>query len=95
MCSTLNEEKSVAAKRFIKNLKHKIIPLNTKALNSCTMCIVFFLIILIINISIRSVFIYFHWYFLENNINVKFNSNTQTTIYRIHINGKLQRNKLE
>ena len=62
------------------------IPLNapslkTKACNSCTIYIILFVIFFIISRSISSVFIYFHWY-LKKNIPVKFNNNTQTTIYQ-------------
>ena len=34
-----------------------------------------------INSCISSVFIYFHWYLKKDNVSVKFNSGTQTTIY--------------
>ena len=42
---------------------------------------VLFVIFLIISINISGVFIYFHWYLKEDNIRVKFNTNTQITIY--------------
>ena len=48
--------------------------------NSCTIYIVLFGIFLIISISIN-VFICFHWYLKKDNIRVKFNTNTQATIY--------------
>ena len=68
---------------MIYNETLNAIPLNDykKAYNSCTMHIIFFVISLIISISISSVFIYFHWYLKEDNIHVTFNANTQTTMY--------------
>ena len=39
-----------------------------------------FVIALIIT-GFSSAFIYFHWYLRKDNICVKFNTNTQTTIY--------------
>ena len=54
---------------------------NKKVCNSCTIQIVFLVIFFIISISISSVFIYFHWYLKRDNTHVKFNTNTQTTIY--------------
>ena len=57
------------------------ISLNTKACYSCAICIVLFVIFFITNKSISSAFIYIHWYLKKDNIRVKFNSNTQTTIY--------------
>ena len=57
------------------------ISLNTKACNSSTIYIVLFSIFFITSISISSVFIYFHWYIKKDNIPVKFNPSTQTTIY--------------
>ena len=58
-----------------------VIPLNTKAYKSCTIYIVLFVIFLIVSISTSSVFIFFHWYLKKDNIPVKFNPSTQTTIY--------------
>ena len=52
-----------------------------KMCSSCTLYIVSFAIFLIISTIISSVFIYFHWYFKKDNIYVKFNTNTQRTIY--------------
>ena len=67
---------------------------NAKERNYCTIYIILFVIILIISsVFISSVFIYFYWYFKKDNIRVKFNTNTEITIYQIHINGKHQRNK--
>ena len=57
------------------------IPLNAKVCNSCIIYIILFVIFLIISISIISVFIYFHWYLKKDNIHIKFNTSTQTTIY--------------
>ena len=55
--------------------------LNAKVYNSWTIYRVLFVIFIMISRSIRSVFIYFHWYLKKDNIRVKFNTNTQTTIY--------------
>ena len=55
--------------------------LNAKACNSCIIYIALFVIFFVISISIRSIFIYFHRYFKKDNIRVKFNTNTQTTIH--------------
>ena len=54
---------------------------NAKVCNSCMIYIALFFIFLIISISISSAFIYFHCYLKKDNIHVKFNTNTQTTIY--------------
>ena len=57
------------------------VPLKTKACNSCTIYIILFVIFFITSICISSVFIYFHWHLKKDNVRVKFNTNTQTTIY--------------
>ena len=49
--------------------------------NSCTIYIVLFAVFFITRIGIRGVFIYFHWYLKKDNVRVKFNPCTQTTIY--------------
>ena len=41
--------------------------------NSCTIYITLFVIFIIISISIRSAFVYFHWYLKNGNV--------ETTIY--------------
>ena len=46
--------------------------------NSCTIYIVLFVILLVIRISIRSVFIYFHWYLKRSNTNAITNVNANT-----------------
>ena len=56
-------------------------PLNAKVCISCIIYILLCVMFLIRSIGISSVFIYFHWYLKKNNIYVKFNTNTQTTIY--------------
>ena len=68
---------------MIYNETLNAIPLNDykKVCNSCTVYIVLLAILLIMSVSIRSVFIYFHWYLKKDNIHVKFNTNTQTTVY--------------
>ena len=73
-----------------KSYDHSI-PLNDhkKIPSYCTIYIILFVIFLIINICISSVFLYFHLYIkkttfllpISDNIAVKFNPNTQTTIY--------------
>ena len=55
--------------------------LNTKACNSPTIYKVLFAIFFITSIRISSAFIYFYWHLKKDNVRVKFNSNTQTTIY--------------
>ena len=59
------------------------IPLNyyKRLCNSCIIYIILFVIFFILGISISSVFISFHWYLKKDNICVKFDTNTQTTIY--------------
>ena len=47
--------------------------LNENVCNSCTIYIVLFVIVLIISLSISSVFVYFHWYLQRRYI--------ETTIY--------------
>ena len=66
---------------MIYNETLNAIPLNAKSCNSRTIYIVLFVIFLIIGISISSVFIHFHWYLKKDNVHVKFNPSTQTTIY--------------
>ena len=63
------------------------IPLNDhkRMCSSCTIYIVLFSILLIIGICISDVFIYFHWYIKKDNIPVRFNLSTQTTIYRVQL----------
>ena len=65
-----------------------VIPLDVISLNdgknvcnSCTIYIVLFAVFSITKICISSVFIYFHWYLKEDNVHVKFNPGTQTTIH--------------
>ena len=65
---------------MIYNKTVNVIPLNAKLCNSCTIYIALFVIFLIISISISSVFIYFHWYLRKDNVRVKFNPSTLTTI---------------
>ena len=72
---------NINGNKMVYNETLNAIPLNAKACDFCTISTVLFFIFLIISIIISSVFIYFHWYLKKNNINVKFNSNTQTTIY--------------
>ena len=53
---------------------------HAKLCDSYTIYIILFAIFILINVSISSVFIYLHWYFKKDNIRVKFNTNSQTTI---------------
>ena len=73
--------KNIDGNEMIYNETLNAIPLNTKVYNSCTIYIVLLFIFFITSISISSVFIYFNWRLKKDNIPVKFNSNTQTTIY--------------
>ena len=47
---------------------------------SCTLYIVFFLVICTINIGIGSYLVCFYWYLKKDAIRVKFGTGTQTTI---------------
>ena len=61
-----------------------VVPLNDykKVCNSCTICIVLFAVFFITSTYISSIFIYFHWYLKKkDNVRIKFNPGTQTTIY--------------
>ena len=49
--------------------------------NSRIIYIVLFAVFFIASICISSVFIYFHWCLKKDNVRVKFNPSTQTTIY--------------
>ena len=59
------------------------IPLSVykKLCNSCTICIELFAVFLITIICISSVFIYFQWHLKKDNVRIKFNPGTETTIY--------------
>ena len=48
---------------------------------SCTLYIVFFLVICTINIGIGSYLVCFYWYLKKDAIRVKFGTGTQTTIW--------------
>ena len=57
---------------------------------SCTLYIVLFVVFLVTSVIISAVFIYFHWYLkksndqlylAKDNVRIKFNPSTQTTIY--------------
>ena len=47
---------------------------------SCTVYIVLFSIIFVINVGIATYFVYTHWYLKKGVLRVKFNTRTQTTI---------------
>ena len=68
--------KNIDGKKMIYNEA-----LNAKVCNPCTIYIILFVIFVVISISISSVFIYFHWHLKKDNTRVKFNTNTETTIY--------------
>ena len=53
-----------------------------KKCRSCTVYIILFVIAFLIIIGISSAYFYFHWYLKKNITCVKFNTNTQTTIYK-------------
>ena len=59
----------------LNKIRLNAIPLNVykKVCNSCMVYIVLFVIFLITNICICSVFIYFHWYLKKDNISTNFN----------------------
>ena len=57
---------------------------------SCTLYIALFVVFLVTSVVVSAVFIYFYWYlkqsndqlhFKKDNVRIKFNSRTQTTIY--------------
>ena len=52
-----------------------------KLCNSPTVYIVLFVIAFSMIIGISSAYFYFNWYLKKDIIRVKFNNNTQTTIY--------------
>ena len=53
-----------------------------KVCNSCTICIVLFVTVLLIIIAISSAFIYFHWYLKKSSVNAvtNINANIETII---------------
>ena len=59
------------------------IPLNDykKVCGSCALYVVLFVMFLVINTVISAVFVYFYWYSKKDNVRMKFNPGTQTTIY--------------
>ena len=54
---------------------------NKHKCSSCTLYIVFFSIILAINIGIDIYFVYSRWYFKKKNAHAMFDTSTETTIY--------------
>ena len=58
-------------------------PLNDykKVCGSCRIYIVLFVTFLAIRTVVSAVFVYFYWYSKKDNVRVKFNPSTQTTIY--------------
>ena len=74
--------------KMLHNETFNVIPLNVislnnykKVCNSCTIYIILFAVFFIKSICISSVFIYFQWYLQKDNVHVKINPGTQTTIY--------------
>ena len=67
---------------MLHNETLNVIPLNDykKVCNSCTKYIVLFAIFFMTSICSSSICIYFHWYLKKENVRVKFNPGTQTTI---------------
>ena len=49
--------------------------------SSCTVYIVLFSIILVINIGIGTYFVYFHWYLKKDNVQAMVHTHTKSTIY--------------
>ena len=80
----LEEEcsKNIDGNEILHNETLNVIPLNVykKVCNSCAIYIVLFSVFFITSICISTVFIYFHWYFRKDNVRIKFNPGTQTTI---------------
>ena len=74
---------NIDGNKMLHNETLDVIPLNDykKVCNSCTIYIVLFTVFFITSICISSVFIYFQWYLKKNNVPIKFNPGTQTTIY--------------
>ena len=52
-----------------------------KVCNLCTIYILLFAIVFLINIGISSAYLYFHWYFKKSNVGVNTSVNTETVIY--------------
>ena len=75
--------KNIDENKLLHNETLDVIPLNDykKVCNSCAIHIVLFAVFFIASICISTVFIYFHLYFKKDNVHIKFNPGTQTTIY--------------
>ena len=75
--------KNIDGNEMLYNDTLDVIPLNNykKVCNSCTIYMVLFAVFFITTICISSVFINFHWYLKKDNLCIKFNPGTQTTIY--------------
>ena len=78
--------KNIDGNKILHNETLNVIPLDVIPLNDYkkvfgTLYIVLFVIFLVISTCISSVFIYFHWYLKKDNVRIKFNPGTQTTIY--------------
>ena len=75
--------KNIDQNKILHNETVDVIPLNNykKVCNYCTIYILLFTVFFITSICISSVFIYFHWFFKKDNVRIKFNPGTQTTIY--------------
>ena len=73
-CTENIEETRLVEKTSAKNK-------NNHKCSSCTLYIVLFSIIFTINVGIGTCFVYSCWYLKKDITHVKFNTDTQTTIY--------------
>ena len=73
---------NIDGNKMLHNETLNVIPLSDdkRVCNSCTIYIVLFAVFFITSICISSIFIYFHWYLTKDNVCIKFNPGTQTTI---------------
>ena len=76
-------KENIDRNEMIYNEALDVIPLNDykKVCNSCTIYIVLFAVFFIRSVCFSSGFIYFYWYSKKDNVSVKLNPGTQTTIY--------------
>ena len=81
----LSEEcsENIDGNEMLYNETLNTIPSNDykKLCGSCTLYIVLFVVFLVKITAISSIFIHFHWYLKKDNVRVKFNPGTQTTVY--------------
>ena len=75
--------KNIDGNEMLHNETLNVIPLNVykKACNSCTIYIVLFAVFFLTGICISTFFYLFSLVFKKDNVRIKFNPDTQTTIY--------------